>query len=461
MKDLTVGKESKLILMFALPMLLGNVFQQLYNVVDSAIVGNFLGKEALSAVGASFPIMFALVSLLIGFTSGSSVIISQYYGAKDMQKVKTAIDTTYIVLFFASIIISILGISTSYYIFKLTGLPEHIIPQAKIYIDIMFAGTITMAGYNGTSGVLRGLGDSKTPLYFVIVSTLVNIGLVFLFVLGFGWGIAGTAAATVIAQGISFFLGIVYLHRSNHIIRFSLKTIKFDRKIFRQSLRIGLPTGFQQMFVALGAIMLFSIVNPFGTDTIAAFTVAGRIDSFALIPAMNFSFALSAFVGQNIGANKIDRVKAGLIATLKMTIVISLIFTAVSILFGRQIMNFFTHDSEVIRIGYHYLVIVSLFYIAFAVMFTFTGIFRGAGDTLIPMFITLMALWLIRIPLSYLLSRHFGAVGIWWGIPIAWVIGTIFTFIYYKTGRWKNKSVVKHKFIEEVDEPLQEKNVTE
>ena len=441
MKDLTQGNESRVILVFALPMLLGNVFQQFYNIVDSAIVGNILGKEALAAVGASFPVIFVLISLVIGVSIGSTIIISQYFGAKDYVNVKKAIDSLFIFLFFAAIIIMIIGLVFSRMIFVAMKLPPDIIPDAVTYFNIMLYGLIFMFGYNAVSSVLRGLGDSTTPLYFLIVATVLNIILVVLFVWVFGWGIAGSAWATVIAQSVSFLLGAFYLNRFHDLVKFSFKDIGFHREIFVKSLKIGVPSGLQQTFVALGMMALLRIVNDFGTNTIAAYSVAGRIDSFAMIPAMTFSMALSTFVGQNIGAGKTDRVKKGFVATLWMTSAISLVVTLIAILFGSNIMSWFNHDPEVIRIGHNYLVIVCSFYILFSAMFATAGVIRGAGDTLIPMFITLLSLWLLRIPSSYLLSRYFGTDGIWWGIPIAWAFGLIGSVIYYFTGRWKRKAI--------------------
>jgi putative MATE family efflux protein len=443
MKDLTIGKESKVIFMFALPMLLGNVFQQLYNIVDSVIVGNYIGKEALAAVGASFPVIFVLISLVIGVSMGSTIIISQYFGAKDFVNVKKAIDSLLIFLFFASIIITVIGLLTSKYIFRLMNLPDAIMPDAIAYFDIILSGLILMFGYNAISSVLRGLGDSKTPLYFLIISTVLNVILVVLFVKVFHWGIKGSAIATVIAQGTSFFLGVIYLNRYHDIIKFSFSEIKFHRKIFLQSLKIGIPSGLQQTFVALGMMALLRFVNGFGTDTIAAYTVAGRIDSFAMLPAMNFSMALSTFVGQNLGAGRYDRVKKGHKVTLLMTSGISLIGTFVAIVFGSQIMSAFNHDPNVIHIGHSYLIIVCSFYVLFSIMFTTTAVIRGAGDTLIPMFITLFSLWILRIPVSYFLSKAIGSDGIWWSIPIAWTFGMIAATIYYYSGRWKNKVVVR------------------
>ncbi len=443
MKDLTQGNEGKLILHFAIPMLIGNVFQQLYNIINAVVVGQFIGKEALAAVGASFPLIFMLVSFVIGITIGATVIISQYYGAKNLEKIRLAIDTVYLFLFVASLIITALSIVFSNTIFGWTGLPDNIRPLAVRYMNIYMSGSVFMFGFNGTSAILRGLGDSRTPLVFLVISTLVNIGLDLLLVLVFRMGIEGVALATVIAQAGAFITAVLYLNRKHAIVKLSLSKLMFDREIFRHTIRIGLPTGFQQTFVALGMLALYSIVNMFGTDTIAAYSVAGRIDTFASIPAMTFAMALSTFVGQNIGAGKPERIRRGLRATLLMTSVFSLFITALSILWGRGLMGLFTPDQKVIEIGYSYLVIVSSCYIAFSAMFVVGGVMRGAGDTLIPMFITLFSLWVIRIPVSWYLSQKIGVNGIWWGIPIAWIIGVLLSYIYYKTGRWKNKGVVK------------------
>jgi putative MATE family efflux protein len=444
LKDLTTGKEGKLIFQFALPMLLGNVFQQLYNVVDSIIIGKVLGKEALAAVGANFPLIFALISFVVGIAIGSTVIIAQYFGAKQMDKVKRAIDTLYIFMFAAAIFLTIVGIWGSEYIFKLISLPEEVIPLAIDYFNVYALGFVFFFGFQGTSSVLRGLGDSKTPLYFLVVATLMNIGLDLLFVLVLKWGIKGVAAATVIAQAGAFFSVIFYLNRYHTFLDFSPLKMRFDMEIFKKSLRIGLPSGFQQTFVSVGFLALYRIVNMFGTPTIAAYSIAMRIDMFAAMPAMNFSAAISTFVGQNIGANKFERIGKGLNATLLMTTVISVLVSLMALLFAEPLMYLFTNDAEVVEIGKQYLYIVSGFYVVFSVMFVFSGVLRGAGDTIIPMFITILALWVIRIPVSYFLSLEIGSVGIWWGIPIAWAVGVIASFSYYKTGRWKKKAVVKH-----------------
>ena len=444
MHDLTNGKEGKLIFQFAAPMLLGNIFQQLFSVVDSMVVGNFIGKEALAAVGASFPVIFVMVSMIMGLVMGTTVVISQYFGARDFVKVKRAIDTMYIISLVAGAISTVAGLIFAEPILHLLGLPKEIMPQAIQYLKIYLSGTIIFFGYNGTSAVLRGLGDSKTPLYFLIIATIANIILVLLFVAVFKWGVAGAAYATLLANGLAFGLAIYWLNKTHKLIRIAIKGLHFDREIFRHSIRIGLPTGIQQTLVAMGALALMGIVNQFGTNVIAGYSVASRLDAIATIPAMSFSQALSTFVGQNIGANKPERIRAGLIATVKMSGIVTIVTTIFIIFSAHFLMRLFTNDAEVIKMGNQYLTIVSSFYILFTLMFIYNGVMRGAGDTLIPMFFSILSLWIIRIPMAWFLSGKIGAAGIWWAIPSGWAIGITLSFFYYKSGRWKKKTVVKY-----------------
>lgn len=444
MKDLTTGKEGKLIFQFAAPMLLGNVFQQLFSVVDSIVVGNFVGKQALAAVGASFPVIFVMVSMIIGIVMGTTIVISQYFGAGDLAKVRRAIDTMYIYSSVAGIIATIVGLIASEPLLRLLGLPEEIMPQATLYLRIYMSGMVIFFGYNGTSAVLRGLGDSKTPLYFLIVATISNIVLDLLFVAVFGWGVAGAAYATLISNALAFGLAIYWLNKTHKLIRIAIRGLHFDREIFRQSIRIGLPTGIQQTLVAIGGLALLGIVNKFGTNVVAGYSVAYRLDSIATVPAMSFAQALSTFVGQNIGANKPERIMAGLRSTLKMAGIVTIVTSLIIIITSHILIGFFTKDPEVIRIGDQYLTIVSSFYLLFTLMFIYSGVLRGAGDTLLPMFFSLLSLWIIRIPFAWMLSGKIGSTGIWWAIPAGWLIGLILSYSYYKTGRWKRKAIVKY-----------------
>lgn len=458
MKDLTTGREGRNIFRFALPMLVGHMFQQLYTFVDQIIVGKFLGKEALASVGASFPVIFTLIALIIGIATGGTIVISQYFGAKNFTKVKRAIDTIFIAMAIFSVILTVVGISFAEPIFRLMKLPEELMPTATTYFTIYTSGLVVFFGYNVVAAVLRGLGDSMTPLYFLILSTILNIALDLLFIVKLGWGIEGAAFATIIAQGVGFIVAIFYLNRNHELIKFNLKEFAFDWEIFKQSLKIGLPTGLQHTFVALGMMALMGIVNGYGTDVVAGYTAAGRLDSLAVIPSMVFSQALATFVGQNIGAGKIDRVKRGLQRTLLMSSATAVVITLLIILFKTPLMSLFTYDQAVIGIGGDYLTIVTSFYLVFTWMFIYGGVMRGAGDTLVPMFITLISLWIIRIPAAVFLSQEstsflgltipgagLGEAGIWWSIPSGWAFGMILSFIYYRTGRWKNKTVVKAK----------------
>ncbi|MCP4313607.1 MAG: MATE family efflux transporter [Bacteroidetes bacterium] len=458
MKDLTQGSEGRGILKFAAPMLLGHMFQQLYTFVDQIIVGRVLGKEALASVGASFPIIFTLIALIIGIATGGTIVISQFFGAKDFKKVKRAIDTIFIVMAITAVVMTVVGLTFSEDIFRLIKLPEELMDSANSYFTIYVSGLVVFFGYNSVAAILRGLGDSITPLYFMVLATVLNIGLDLLFIIRLGWGVEGAALATIIAQGVAFMVAVFYLNSNHELIRFNIREFAFDWEIFKQSLRIGLPTGMQQTFVAIGMLALMSIVNGFGTDVVAAYTAAGRLDSLAIIPSMVFATALSTFVGQNIGAGKLDRVKKGLSRTLLMASLVAIGITALIIIFKTPLMGLFTTDQEVIRIGGDYLTIVTSFYLLFTGMFIYSGVMRGAGDTLIPMFITLFSLWIIRIPVAVFLSQesiHFlgfnirgaglGAEGIWWSIPSGWGMGMVLSIIYYRTGRWKNKSVVKAK----------------
>lgn len=445
MKDLTTGKEAGLIFRFALPMIIGNVFQQLYNIVDSIIVGKYLGTEALAAVGSSFPIFYTLIAFVIGIGSGATTVISQYFGARDYEKVKLAVGTIYIFMFAAGIILMITGITFSHQIFSMLKIGDDVMPQAISYFNIYMIGMVAFFGFNGTASVLRGLGDSKTPMIFMALSTFSNIILDLLFVVVLKWGIAGAAWATVISQTGAFVTAIIYLNRRDHLIHFSIKSLRFNNLVFLQSIRIGLPTGFQQTFVALGMMALIRIINNFDTVVLAAYTAASRIEALAAMPSMNLASALSAFVGQNLGAGHIDRIKKGVWATLKMAWTISITVMILVIFLGDELMALFNNDPDVIRHGKEYLIIVCSFYVVFSSMFVLHGMLRGAGDTLIPMFITLVSLWIIRIPFAIILSSNLGETGIWWSIPSGWMVGLAGTWIYYKTGMWKKKKIVRPK----------------
>ncbi len=445
MKDLTKGKEGVQILNFAVPMLIGNVFQQLYNVVDSIVVGKYIGSVPLAAVGASFPILFTMSAMIGGVTIGGSVLISQYFGAKENQKVKITSDTLQIFLLVSSVILSLLFFAISRPLFVLLGIPPEVLPDAVRYFDvIILTTTVPTFAVFGMAAILRGVGNSKTPVYFVVLSLVLNMALDIIFVLVFGWGILGVAWATAIATVVSWVALWYHLNsKEDAIIRFNLnyKKWQFNWENFRISLKIGLPSGIQQTLVGLGSLALLSIVSPFGVAVLAAYTAAGRVDMFVSMPAMNLAAALSSFVGQNLGAGRLDRVKQGLRSTLLYSTAICLTLTLVVVFFGGEIMRLFTdlnseHHADIVRIGKEYLVIVTSFYIVFSTMFVINGVTRGAGATFVPMLITTLSLWIIRVPLAWLLSRYMGPSGIWWSIPIGWSAGLIGAYLYYRSGKW-------------------------
>ena len=448
MKDFTTGNETKLILNFAVPMLLGNVFMQLYQFADTVIVGKFLGKEALAAVGASTPIIFMVISLVMGVGIGASVVISQYFGIKQYDKVRTTCDTLFMFLLAAGAAVTVLGYFFSRSLLDLMGLPEDILPHATEYLQIYFLGSILLFGYNAVSGILRGIGDSKTPLYFLIIASVTNVVLDLVFIIVFGWGVAGAAWATVISQGLSFLLCVLYVNRKNEIIRVRLFHTRFDKKIFGQCMRLGLPTGLQQMFVGAGNMAMMGIVSGFGTDVIAGYTAANRIDMFASVPIMNFSAALTSFVGQNISVRKFDRIHRGLRSTLLMSVVSCILINVSIIVFAEPLIGIFTPDpnhadyTHVIQYGRECLVVMNSFYFIFAIMFTFNGLLRGAGAAVVPMLTTLLSLWVIRVPAAAILSQYFGPEGIWWAVPIGWTLGALGSICYYFSGKWKTKAVV-------------------
>ena len=442
MRDLTVGNEGKQVLLFTIPMIIGTVFQQSYHIINSIIVGQFIGDSALAAIGASFPIIFLLISLVVGISNGATIIIAQYFGAKEYEAINKAIDTLNIFTFVSSIIIAIVGIIFSREIFGVMNLPPSVLPHAEQYLKIYLAGLPGLFGFYAASAVLRGFGDSKTPLYFQLIAAVVNIILDLFFIIVCKWGLSSVAVATIVAQGGTFLYAIFYLKHRNSMIRYRLFNVRWHKDLFLQFVKIGLPSGLQQSFVALGMMALIWLVDEFGTQTLAAYSVASRIDMFATIPAMTFSYGLSTFVGQNIGANKYDRARNGFRSTLIITSIMSLIFSVIIVIFSKQFMSAFSSDIVVIETGSEYLRIVSSFYIPFSILFVTNGILRGAGDTLMPMFNTIFALWIVRIPASYFLSLHYGAKGIWWGIPLGWVTGMILAWVWYMTGNWKKRKLV-------------------
>lgn len=430
--DFTVGSVDKKLIDFAIPIILGNILMQFYNYADSVIVGRFVGKEALAAVGASTPFIFMLVSLIIGISMGSTIIIAQYYGKNDFENIRKASDSLYIFLIGAAVVISILGFAFSEKVMQLIDLPKEIIPQATSYLDIYIVGLIFLFLFNSLSAILRGVGDSKTPLMFLVVSSIVNIALDLLFVIVFKLGIEGAAWATVISQGVAVVFAFIYTSKHNKVINTNLLKLKFDFDIFMRSIKIGIPAGMQQLFVSIGMLAIMSFVNGFGTDTIAGYAAASRIEAFVLVIPINLSIALTNFTAQNYGAGLKDRVRLGVRAALKFSLVASFVILIVLSGLALPLMRMFSSESSVIDVGTTYLYVLGVSYSLFVVMFCYMGALRGMGNTIVPMFITLFSLWIIRVPLAGVLSGLWGEMGIWISGSLSWALGAIFAYIFYR-----------------------------
>ncbi len=445
MKDLTQGNEYKLIINFAIPMLIGNIFQQFYNIVDSIIVGQFIGKNALAAIGTSFPIFFLLVSAVIGIGMGATVVLSQYFGAKDYENVRKTVETTYIFIIVLSILLTALGLAFDKAVLKFLKTPPEILPQALIYLNTIIGGSIFLFSYNMLAALLRGLGDSKSPLYYLIISTITNIILDLIFILIFHWGVFGAAFATVISQAVAFFIGMVHIKRKNisFLLIGSIKKIKFHSKIFKLSFKIGLPGAIQHIFISAGVMALLKIINKFGPDAVAAFTIGGRIDSFSFLPGFSISASIATFAGQNLGAGKIKRAIKGLKFSILIISGLSILITILVFLLQKYLILIFNKDPRVIDFGTKYISVVALFYIIVNNMFIFNGFLRGAGATVVPMISSFLGLWIVRIPFAIYFSDKMGIIGIWWAIPTAWTAGLITSAIYFFTYKWKYKIITR------------------
>jgi putative MATE family efflux protein len=446
LKDMTKGSETKHILVFAIPLFIGNIFQQLYNMVDAIVVGKFVGKDALAAVGTSFPAMFILVAMVMGLSMGASIIISQLYGAGDYEKVKRAVSTTYIFLLICAVVITFVGLLTSHGLLKLLQTPDEVINDSVIYLKIIFTGMVFMFIYNTLSAILRALGDSKTPLYFLIIASLLNIGLDILFVTVFNMGVEGVAWATVISQAVSATLCIIYVYAKVEFLRIHPKDMVFDKELFIKSVKLGIPASIQQTVVSVSMMALQGLVNSYGVVTMAAYTAASKIDSIAMMPIMNLGLATSTFTAQNIGAGEVERVKRGYRRSLLIITICCIVTSAVILLFGSNLMSIFidSKDYEVIAQGNEYITVVSFFYILMGLMFVTNGVLRGSGDMAVSMASTITSLG-TRIIAAYILSAipTIGYKGIWWSIPIGWAIGTTITMIRYRSDKWIEKRVIK------------------
>ncbi len=434
---MTQGAIWKKILLFSLPLLLGNVFQQLYNTVDSVIVGNYVGGDALAAVGTSGPIINLLVGLFMGIATGAGVVIARYFGAQDSEGVHDAVHTTLAATFIGGLFLTVVGVLLSPTVVRLIGVPENIMADSISYLRIYFGGIIAMMTYNMGAGILRAVGDSKTPLYFLIISSIVNIILDMVFVIVLDMGVAGVAWATLIAQAVSATLTIMMLCRVNASYRVSLRQIRIKMSYLKEIIRIGLPSGLQNAIISMSNIVVQSYINSFGSAAIAGYSTYGKVDAFALMPVMSLSMAITTFTSQNIGAQRYDRVRQGVKTGLCMTCGTAVVLTSLVVVFARALLGIFTSDQQIIDYGLLTMTYQAPFYIILAVNNTLAGILRGAGKASVPSIIMAANMCGVRILwLSILMPIFNSIIVVYLAFSVTWLTTGLCLIWYYRHSHW-------------------------
>lgn len=441
-RDLTEGGVVKKLIFFALPLIASNLIMQLYNVADSIIVGNFVSSDALAAVGASFPIMMLFNALFMGIAAGAGIVVAQYFGAKNTEGLKKAVNTTFTLTLIVGGAITVLGVVFSKSILSLMGTPENIFDDSAAYLMIIFAGMLGGMVYSIGGGILRGMGDSKWPLYFLILSSVMNISLDLLFVVVLHWGVAGAAVATIIAQFISAILVYRRLARGGYGVSFDFRQLGLDGQAAKTIIRLGLPSGIQMMAMSLGSMIIQTFSNGFGSDFIAANSIVMRTDGFVILPMMGFGMALTTFVGQNVGAGKVERAKHGIHASVLIVAILAVSMGIILYFFGEHIMRVFTDNTVVLGIGKQGIQILAFVYIFMGIDHTLAGAMRGAGAAVAPMITGLLGN-LTRIPIAYFLAvKPNDYIGLFYAMAISMAFSCILIIVYYLRGSWKTKAIV-------------------
>ncbi len=447
--DMTTGSPWKKILLFTIPMLIGNIMQQLYNTVDSIVVGKYVGDNALAAVGSAGPIVNLLVCLFVGIGMGASITVSQFLGARRREALSRTIGNCLILTVIASVIIMVLGTLVTRPLLVALNTPESILDWSADYLYIMFWGGAGLAFYNILSGVLRGLGDSMAALLYLVVASILNIFLDLFFVRSLGMGVSGVALATVIAQAVSAVFCIRRLYQMRDLFDMNLGYIRWDTKYAMNIIRLGVPSGVTQAILSMAMILVQSLTNTFGEQFIAANVIVMRVDGFAMLPNMSFGTAMTTYAGQNVGAGRYDRVVKG---TKQGTVLAAAVTTAITgliLVFGHALMGLFTNTQELIDISVGLIRILAMGYIAMAVLQCLQGVMRGAGDTMTPMWISIFQTLGVRVVLAYLLV-HLSKTPelpqgdqnmIYVSLLCAWVIGTAVTCFFFFKGSWKKKAL--------------------
>ena len=437
---MTEGVIWKEILLFSIPLLLGNLFQQLYNAVDSVVVGNYIGAQALAAVGSSAPVINLLVSFFMGLAVGAGVIISRYFGARKKEELHIAVHTSLALTFAAGLVMTLIGVLISPYVLQWVGTPSDVMESSVLYLRIYFLGILSVMVYNMGSGILRAVGDSRNPLYFLIVSSVTNIILDMLFVIVFHMGIAGVGWATLIAQTISAVLTMLLLMRTKEEYQVKLKHIRFHKHMLYEIVRLGLPSGLQNAIVSFSNVIVQSNINAFGSLAMAGCGSYTKIDGFAILPVMSYSMALTTFTGQNMGAKKYDRVKQGAKTGILMSVITIVCISALLLILGPNVLAIFSSDPTVINYGLYMMHVLAPCYIFLAISHAFNGIIRGAGITTVPM-IVMVTCWcglrMAWILTSVPLFHDIGVVFMGW--PLTWIASALWLYLYYRKGNWMTR----------------------
>lgn len=447
--DMTVGAPWKSIVTFTLPMLIGNIAQQLYSTVDSIVVGKYIGDNALAAVGSAMPILNMLLVLFIGISTGANIMVSQYFGAKNRNSLSYTIGNSITVTAIASLILVVIALPIIKPVLVLLNTPDSILQWCTDYLTISLIGIAGMAYYNILSNLLRGMGDSISALIYLLIATVLNIGLDIFFVAYVQMGVGGVALATVIAQLISSILCMIKLARMREHFDFGLRYLRPVGSYVKTLVRLGLPSGLTQAIFSSAMIVVQSLTNQFGEQFIAANVVIMRVDGFAMMPNFSFGTALTTYAGQNIGAGKLDRVTKGAKQGTLLAVCCSTVITLAILLVGKPLMGIFTDTRELVDMSYRLMMILAVGYIAVAVTQSLSGIMRGAGDTLTPMWISLFTTIALRVPLAYGISfftrtaelPHGQKECIQISLLASWVVGALLTALFYRRGKWKNKAI--------------------
>lgn len=449
--DMTEGSISKKIVLFAIPMLIGNIAQQLYSTVDSIVVGKYVGDNALAAVGSSSPIYNLLLVLFIGISVGVGIMVSQYHGAKKKEELSKTIGSCITLTAIATAVLMLTGMVVIRPMLELLKTPESIIDWCQSYLTILLIGIGGTAYYNIFSGILRGLGDSVSALIYLLVATVINIVLDIYFVAEMNMGVAGVAWATIIAQTVSAVLCLLKLLKMREMFELKPSLLIPDKYQSLTLMRLGLPSGLTQAIMSMAMIMVQSLTNSFGEALIAANVIVMRVDGFAMMPNFSFGNAMTTFAGQNVGAGKYDRVEKGSKQGTLISVAVSTTITLLILVFGDLLMYAFTDTAELVQLSMKMMRILAAGYIAVAVTQALSGIMRGAGDTMTPMWISIITTVITRVPLAYALvaltkseANPSGAPeSIFVSLLISWLLGALLTFVAYRKGTWKTKALKK------------------